>query len=854
MTRHIDPLKELARDLIYIQNPVQYLGGEYGQIIKQSAELTFAIAFPDLYEIGMSNLAIKILYDRLNRLPSVRCERVFAPARDFEDLLKQKQLPLYTLESGIPLNEVDILGISMGYEPGITGLLAILDTGNIPLKCSERNDNDPIIFAGGCGITNPAPFSDFIDAFFIGEAEAGMFELIQSAAEIKSGGASRQDILNLLESHPSVWTAGKDERRKKNEPCARRAIYTGFGSVSDNPICFPVPNMRVVQDHGSIEIMRGCPNGCRFCHAGVFYRPQRMKPAEKIISDADFLINRGGYREISLLSLSSGDYENIETLCDILTSQFRHKNVSFQLPSLKVNSFTLPLLEKISQVRRGGLTFAVETPVDAWQLSLNKEVYRDKIIRIILEAKKSGWSKAKFYFMAGLPVPDEGILEEEEIVSFLLEIQDITRIQCNVNIGTFIPKPHTPFQWSKQLSISDAEEKYAYVRANLPKGRFKLNTHRPFNSFLEGVLTRNDKKTGKLILEAYNRGCRLDAWEDKSNSEIWMDVFNKAEWDVEKETLRDRQTDEPLPWDGVSLGVSKAFLKREKERSEKKQLTPQCSVECKEPCGVCNSSKGISLLTDTGLQNSAALKPSAENANVIKMSEKGSPEAAYRVIIEFAKKGEAAYIPHLSLVEIWNKAFQRSGLPVIFTEGFNPLPRFEIAQSMSLGISSEAEIASFLLYDFVDESEISLVLNESLPDSIRIGRVFAYRLSRKIKRKALSTYLWGNRYIWTFYNKNIKELLLNNDRIQEYLKHHTEIIFTDEGEDRLAVTLPFEHDRETRDMVSEILSCNIQESIHIHKISSIAQNDTEKTSDFFEAFQTTAEKNNKALLLDSERK
>lgn len=837
----VKPLVDLGGRLASVQNPARYLGGEYGQIVKDSGNLLFALAFPDLYEIAMSNLAVKILYDGLNRIDTVRCERVFAPAPDFEQLLKSASVPLYTLESGTPLHAADIIGFSIGYEPGITGVLSILESGGVPLETIQRGEGDPIVIAGGCGVTNPAPFSRFFDALFIGEAEAGFFDLIAQLADRKKEGAHRSDLLSLLESHPAVWTARK--QGTSDGVCARRAIHGGFGGLNpdgpDRQVCFPVPNVRIVQDHGAVEIMRGCPNGCRFCHAGMYYRPQRIKDPSRIINDIDFLVNRGGYREISLLSLSSGDYEGIDHLLDTLIARYAGRNISFQLPSLKVNTFTLPILEKLAQVRKSGLTFAVETPVDSWQQSINKDVFRQRILDILHEAKKRGWSKAKFYFMVGLPVDETGITEEDAIVDFLLDIQSQTRIQCNVNVGTFIPKPHTPYQWERQLSMEESRTKLDHIYKNLPRGKFKVSTHKPFSSYLEAVISRGDERVGELILEAYRKGCRLDAWEDWAQPEIWEQVLASAPWDVEQETIRERSLDEKLPWDGVSLGPTKTFLKKEREKSIAGIATDPCEETCGLPCGVCNRDISVKKTPE----NPDLTVPPPVKA----VAPTGIDGSRYRVLVSFTKHTVARYIPHLGLLEIWHKAFARSGLPVVYTEGFNPLPRFELSQSMSLGIASEDEVATFMLHEKPDNTEsLRMVLNESLPESIQITRVFCYAISTKVKRQSLSVFLWGNSFSYDFGKTAVLESIIHHSRVQEYLADNPEMrIDQTPGSPVADMTIPFRADRPFRELLSDISGIPVYELVTITKTASLARHPvTGQIGSFFDVFDHLADESN----------
>ncbi|WP_294430534.1 TIGR03960 family B12-binding radical SAM protein [uncultured Treponema sp.] len=841
----INPLELFGNELCSVQNPSAYTGGEYGQIVKTHSQtddlFNFCVAFPDVYTIGMANQAIKIIYNGLNQKKDIRCERVFAVETDFEALLKKHSSPLYTLETGMPLNELDMIGFSIGYELGITGVLSILDLGKIPLLKKERGENDPIVIAGGCGATNPAPFSDFFDAVFIGEAEGGMFELIEECAAMKKNGASRSEILSHFARHPSVWTENMSDETV-GHCVARRAVWSDFGKVPSIPSYMPLPNVKPVQDHGVVEIMRGCPNGCRFCHAGVYYRPQRAKEKQLIFDDVDKLVNEAGYREISLTSLSSADYPDIENLLDDLNERYKRQNVSFQLPSLKVNSFSLPLLEKLSEVRKSGLTFAVETPEEAWQLRLNKEVYAQHLVDVILDAKKWGWNKAKFYFMVGLPFPEtDELTEEKAIVDFMLDLQNKTRIQCNVNVGTFIPKPHTAYQWVRQISPEESDKKLSYIREHLPRGKFHVGTHDINTSYLEGLLSRGDKRAGAVILSAYKKGARLDAWENhlKENLKHWESAFEEADFDVKASILRERNKDEILPWDNVSLGVAKNFYKKEWDKNEREELTPKCAPNCDHRCGVCNNKTCVNI--DNKPQE---LQKSAQMADNSVYPEWNIP-VMYRVIFEFTKKNGGEYISHLSQVEFFNRAFLKCALPVIYTTGFNPLPRLEFASTLSLGISSDAEIASTVLYENVSEVDFINSLNKHLPPSIQIQKAFIFPVTNQRRRESLSTGLWGNEYIYTFkcsaeevkafFDSEIAKPFLNADSLCNFN------IDKNDGT-RVEAKLLFQKDRPFRNAIEEFFGKKIWEIVSIHKIRTLAKPDiTGWTSEINEAYQSSLE-------------
>ena len=746
----IDPLVALGPRLLEVAKPARYLGGELGAIppSRDDSGFLFALCFPDLYEIGMSNNAIRILYSELNRRKGLRCERVFAPAPDFEALLASLDLPLYTLESGYAIRDADMLGFSLGYELAATSILAVLKAGKIPLDRKDRSEDDPIVIMGGPAISNPHPFARFMDACYIGEAEAAFLDLSEKLAELKNAGCNRDGLLDEMSRCGAFWFP-KDSpfRRSGARPSAagfaagdgspfiaRRAVSASFGSTVYHT-AKPIATLKPVQDHGTVEIMRGCPNGCRFCHAGYYYRPQRIKDFDSIEREVEELVREGGYREITLASLSSGDYPGIADLLDALNARWNASGVSFQLPSLKVNTFNLPLIEKISEVRKSGLTFAVETPMDAWQRIINKDVSFDQTVSILEAAKERGFKLAKFYFMIGLPVPGGPDAEADAIIDFFERLYAKVRIQLNVNVGTFVPKPHTPFQWVAQIGEDEALAAIHKMKDGLRKiGSIKVSYHSPFVSLLEGIISRGDERVGDLVLEAFNRGARLEAWDEHFDRELWRAVIDEADWDVKAEFLSAHDEKAAFVWDDVSIGVGKAYLRRELERAHRGEFTSGCKENCTNPCGSCTDELRV-------VQNSAI--PSVTS---VAAALPGQCEG--RLIFEFEKKGAAAYLPHLAIVEALSRAFSIAGLPVLYSMGFNPMPRLELVQPIPIGVESEGEVATVLLIRSLKEEGTLATwiarLNAALPDGIRIRRAEEFSIHEGKKIHSLNGLSWGS--------------------------------------------------------------------------------------------------------------
>lgn len=687
--RLIKPERDLHRLLLGVEVPSRYVGGEFGAVVKHDRSLyRVGLSFPDLYEIGMSNTAIKLLYGMLNRLEGVACERVFAPAPDFEEALRVAEIPLYTLETGTPLHQLPLIALSVGYELLATNVLTLLNSGGVPLRRLDRGEADAIVIAGGPGITNPLPLSQFIDAVFVGEAESALPSVVQTMAEAQRNGASRMDCIRILDDHPSFWTPRSGR--------VRRAVWSGFGNEAvsvraDSAIPpaygagFPVPSMPVVQDHGVVEIMRGCPQGCRFCHAGVYYRPFRMRSIDTIVEHVDWLVHTLGYREISLSSLSSGDYGDLVALMRTLQSRYAQHGISFQLPSLRVSSLTLPLFEELSRGKRTGLTFAVEAGDTTLQASMNKMVPVTQTIALAREAIHRGWSHAKLYFMVGLPFTTVDA-EIEAIAAYVRELRRGAKMEYVVNVGIFVPKPHTPFQWHAQVDADEAQQALSRLRELLPRGT-KLRGARGDQSWLEGILSRGDERVGDVVLDAWRRGARMDAWGELYSHERWQ----TAATNVTGATigLGPFSLEEPLPWDDVHVGVSRHHLRREYERARAGELTEHCAPECADQCGVCNRTVNVRTLNE----KPSTYKPAAAPSTTVAHSkDQNGGGRTHQLVVVFSRRGRVAYLSHLALVRTFERIWHRLAVPLVLTEGYHPKPKMSFSQPLPLGVESDAEL------------------------------------------------------------------------------------------------------------------------------------------------------------------
>jgi radical SAM family uncharacterized protein/radical SAM-linked protein len=711
--------------LPFVEKPSRYLGSEINTVKKDfsKVKLRFALAFPDLYEIGTSHFGLQILYHILNQRKEIAAERVFAPGVDMEAQLRSSKLPIGSLESQMSLREFDIIGFSLLYELNYTNILTILDLSNIPFMASQRDTSFPLIIAGGPSTCNPEPVADFFDAMVIGDGEEVVIELSDIWLiwnEENSG--DKGTLLKRWSKVEGVYVPVFFEARFNSSGYQDlvpkfsnyvQVTRTITGNLDRAP--FPdtpvVPFGKPVHDRLRLEISRGCTRGCRFCQAGVIYRPLRERSMETLIDLSDKSLAATGYEDMSLLSLSTGDYENIVPLLECLMVKCESNHIAIALPSLRAGTLTPDLMRLIKRVRKTGFTIAPEAGSQRLRDFINKNVTEKDIKNTVENAFNLGWQLIKLYFMIGLPTETSDDLRAiVDLVRDLCKLRAVAKRKgkINVSLATFIPKPHTPFQWVAQISLAESQEKLAWLKANLKQPGVQLKWQNPEVSLLEGVWSRGDRRLSRLLIDAYHKGCRFDGWSDKFRFKAWSESCEAVGVDIDFYTTRTRDLTEPLPWDHINTRVTKDFLKQEWSKALKHTLTKDCRRGDCNSCGVCDFETVEPRVHHNYSKESIITQNISESrTSVFK-----------RIKVSYSKSGQAKYFGHLEMVKIFLRAIKRAAIPVKYSEGFHPKPKISFEDPLPIGLESQNEFMYIIISDNVKRQQIIRGLNQHLPEGL----------------------------------------------------------------------------------------------------------------------------------------
>ncbi len=706
-----------------VQRPTRYLGREINAVFKdpRAVSLRVALLFPDLYEVGMSHLGLGLLYGILNGEDHIWAERAYAPAPDLEVELRARGLPLASLESGTPLGQFDLLGVSFQYELGYTNFLNMLDLGGVPLMAADRSATDPVVIAGGPACFNPEPVAPFCDAVVLGDGEEAVLEVAAAVRGWKEARGSRPELWQALENLegvyvPALFHMDFDEQGRLREivPRGRRAlvrkrVLDDLNRMALSPHAL-VPQCQIIHDRLGVEISRGCTRGCRYCQAGMIYRPVRERDPAAVLAWAEAALAATGFEELSVLSLSVGDYGPLGALLKELMDRTARQQVALSLPSLRADTLTPEIMDQIRRVRRTGLTLAPEAASHRLRQVINKNLTEETIIDSARQAFAAGWQLLKLYFMIGLP--RETPADREAIITLVQQILQAAprgrRPRLNVSLSSFIPKAHTPFQWEGQAGLEENRRRLHEVKDRLRGPNIQAKWNSAAQTWLEGVFSRGDRRLAPVLVAAHRRGCRLDAWSEQVRLDRWQEAFKEA--GVAPDFyLRARDLGEVLPWDHLDSGVSRAFLARERELAYQGVETPDCRQAGCQDCGVCDQDR-ISLKLNDPLVFSPA--PAATPAPT-------QPQPV-RYRLHYAKLNEARWLSHLELVSAIYRSLRRSGLPLAFSSGFHPLPRVSFHGALPVGMESLGETLDVVLAQKVEEAALMDDLNRVLPPGLQI--------------------------------------------------------------------------------------------------------------------------------------
>lgn len=743
-----------------VDKPARYIGGEVNSIVKEGDHIRrrIALCFPDVYEVAESHIGLKILYDIINQKEEMAAERVYALWPDLEKKARENDVPIWSLESRRPLKLFDMIGFTLQYELSYPTLIGMLEHGGVPVRTVDRGIDDPYVIGGGAGAFNPEPIAPFFDAFLLGDGEEAILDIVEALDAAKSRNATRQEVLEELARIPGMYVPSHFEieydglhitkieavdgsvyeslRAKHGTPrITRRTVIDLDGAhYPTRPI---IPNIKPVHERASIEIQRGCSQGCRFCQAGMITRPTRQRKPETVLKLAEAQIKNSGADELGLLSLSAGDYEPINYVLEQFFDRFSNENVSVSLPSMRTETMTPKLAEQVATVRKSGFTFAPEAGSERMRRVINKTNKEEDLMNAVRATVNAGWRHLKFYFMIGLPT--ETFVDVEAIAALgeraRAEGRKIRKdINVTVSISTFVPKPHTSFQWERQIGVEETLEKQRYLRRRLKRQNIGFRWHSAEQSFLEGVLSRGDRRLADALELAAREGCRLDAWSEQHNSDQWLGVFERtlAPHGLEAaEYLEERPVKGILPWDHLDAGILKKFLMRDRKASLKEATIEDCALHdyCY-ACGGCDKGDPYNKQKGEDGKRLVELTPVVETAKAIKprlpvmgqdvvQAAEPSNETT-RLRLRFAKLGRAVHQSHLDMREFILRAMRLAGLEVRYSQGNTPRPKVSFSPACPTGVQSEAEYMDVDCIGDADARAVAELLRPKLPDGIFI--------------------------------------------------------------------------------------------------------------------------------------
>ena len=730
-----------------VLKPARYTGGEWNAVRKDwdTVQCKFALALPDVYEVGMSNLGLAILYEILNRRADIAAERVYAPWVDMEEQMREKGLPLFSLESRRPIATFDFFGFSLQYEMIYSNVLNMLDLAGVPLYAKERGDDMPFVIGGGPCVYNVEPIADFFDFFVIGEGEEVVLEIADAFIAWDAAGrmGGRAGFLTRLLAVDGIYVpafyepvydaAGNFRALRPLHPDARPVIYKrvvrDMNAVvtAEHPI---VPYMDIVHNRMMMELFRGCSRGCRFCQAGIAYRPARERTEENLRRMAHGMVEATGYDEMSLTSLSSADYSCLGRLVDDLMEDYAGDKLSFSLPSLRIDSFSIDLAHRMQQVRKSGLTFAPEAGTQRLRDVINKGVTEENLLTACGAAFRHGWKQVKLYFMMGLPTEtDEDIIGiaqlAKKVVDLYTEIRGRRGCKVTVSVSCFVPKPYTPFQWFGQLPIEEFQRRQRLLKEHITDRSITFHYHDARLSVIEGVFARGDRRLAPALYEAWKNGAKFDGWSDLFDDSRYFAAFETCGIDWEYYSRRTRMIGEPLPWAHTSPGVLERFLKSEWQKALAASLTEDCRRTHCTGCGICPT-LGVDVIDYAGVEAARVQEavPSKPRTVMTSDAERVAQERSVFVYRGLITKGEELrYVSHLDYANLFVRACKRAGLPMAYSEGFNPHMKVAFASALSLGAASDAEYVDFEMTEALSPHVVMERLGEHLPRGAQIVRL-----------------------------------------------------------------------------------------------------------------------------------